>query len=93
MLVKSKTGRVFELPTDEEDARIRAGIAQDPDTYELSDEDFKRLRLVGRPRAAVTKERITVRLSPEVTAYFRSLGAGWQTRMDEVLRDYVASRH
>ncbi|MBK8452223.1 MAG: hypothetical protein WAQ53_15910 [Thiofilum sp.] len=57
MLVKSKTGRVFELPTDEEDARIRAGIAQDPDTYELSDEDFKRLRPVGRPRAAVTKER------------------------------------
>jgi uncharacterized protein (DUF4415 family) len=31
-----------------------------------------------------------VRYSPEVLAYFRATGAGWQTRMDEALRDYVA---
>ena len=91
MQVKSKSGRVFELPSDEEDAAINAGIAADPDTYELSDEEFKRLHPIGRPKSAVTKERITIRLSPDVTQYFRSTGKGWQTRMDKVLREYVAS--
>ena len=37
-----------------------------------------------------TKEQIAVRYSPEVLAYFRATGAGWQTRMDEALREYVA---
>lgn len=87
---KLKIGTI--LPTDAEDAQIRAGIAQDPDTLEMSENEAKRLRPVGRPCLAVTKERITVRLSPEVTNYFRSLGSGWQTRMDEVLRHYVASK-
>lgn len=86
---KLKTGTL--LPTDAEDAAIRAGIAQDLDTVELSTEMAKRLRPVGRPPAVVTKERITIRLSPEVTRYFRSLGDGWQTRMDEALREYVAA--
>lgn len=86
---KLKTGTL--LPTAAEDAAIREGIAQDPDTVELDAETAKRLRPVGRPPAAVTKERITIRLSPEVTQYFRSLGDGWQTRMDEVLREYVAT--
>jgi len=31
-----------------------------------------------------------VRFSPEVLAYFRATGAGWQTRMDEALREYVS---
>jgi len=28
--VKTKSGRMFNLPSDEDDARIRAGIAADP---------------------------------------------------------------
>ncbi|MFZ3042062.1 MAG: BrnA antitoxin family protein, partial [Thiobacillus sp.] len=39
--------------------------------------------------SAVTKERITIRLSREVVETFRATGEGWQTRMDEALRDYV----
>ena len=31
-------------------------------------------------------------LSNEVTTYFRALGKGWQTHMNEVLREYV-SKH
>ncbi len=36
-----------------------------------------------------TKEQVSVRYSPEVLAFFRATGPGWQTRMDEALREYV----
>ncbi|MDX9988698.1 MULTISPECIES: BrnA antitoxin family protein [Thiothrix] len=39
---------------------------------------------------APTKERITIRLSSEVVQYFRESGEGWQTRLDEALRNYIA---
>jgi len=38
---------------------------------------------------APTKERITIRLSPEVVAPFRATGDGWQTRMDAALKDWL----
>ena len=41
------------------------------------------------PNRLPTKEQVAVRYSPEVLAYFRATGAGWQTRMDEALREYV----
>ncbi len=46
-------------------------------------------KLRGRPKAVVTKERITIRLSPEVVGAFRSTGQGWQTRVDAALRDWL----
>ncbi len=42
------------------------------------------------PNRNPTKEQVAVRYSPEVLAYFRATGAGWQTRMDEALREYVS---
>ena len=50
---------------------------------------LKKLGVRGRPKAAVTKERITIRLSREVVETFRATGEGWQTRMDEALQEYV----
>ena len=41
------------------------------------------------PNKRPTKEQVAVRYSPEVLDYFRATGAGWQTRMDDVLREYV----
>ncbi len=46
-------------------------------------------KLKGRPKAAITKERITIRLSPEVVQTFRDSGEGWQTRMDAALKDWL----
>ena len=46
-------------------------------------------KLRGRPKAAVTKERITIRLSPDVVQPFRATGVGWQTRIDAALRDWL----
>ena len=42
------------------------------------------------PNKHPTKEQVAVRYGPEVLAYFRATGAGWQTRMDEALREYVS---
>ncbi len=44
----------------------------------------------GRPPLTTKKQLVSVRYSPEVLAYFKSGGAGWQTRMDEALRQWVA---
>lgn len=37
---------------------------------------------------APTKERISIRLSPEVVDHFRAMGSGWQTAMDNALREW-----
>lgn len=89
MQVKSKSGRVFDIPSDAETAKIREGMAADPDAHAVPDEMLRKMRPVGRPKALVTKERVTIRLSPKVTEYFRATGKGWQTRVDEALKEYV----
>ncbi len=73
----------------------------DDENPEWAKEDFKRAvpfsalpktlqaKLRGRPKAAVTKERITIRLSPEVVERFRASGDGWQTRVDAALKDWL----
>ena len=48
-------------------------------------------KLKGRPKSAVTKERITIRLSPDVVETFRATGEGWQTRMDAALKEWLAT--
>ncbi len=90
--MQSRSTRNFYLPTDEEDAAINAGIAIDPDTYELSDAEFSRLKpqRLGRPLSEQTKERITIRLSPEVVSAFRATGSGWQTRIDAALKEWLS---
>jgi Arc/MetJ-type ribon-helix-helix transcriptional regulator len=61
--------RKFSYPTDEEDAVIRRGIAVDPDSRKLSDEEFERLRpfeavmakrCAGRPPAEFANEMADV---------------------------------
>lgn len=73
----------------------------DEESPEWTDEMFKqsvrfsglpdslRAKLRGRPKAAVTKERITIRLSQEVVEQFRASGDGWQTRMDSALKEWL----
>ncbi len=46
-------------------------------------------KLRGRPKAAITKERITIRLSQDVLEQFRASGQGWQTRLDAALKDWL----
>lgn len=46
---------------------------------------------VRGPQKTPTKERITIRLSPEVVQPFRATGNGWQTRVDAALKDWLRS--
>lgn len=45
----------------------------------------------GRPRKEVTKAPVNIRLSPDVVDAFRATGRGWQTRVDEALKDWLKS--
>jgi uncharacterized protein (DUF4415 family) len=84
------------LPTPEEDKAIIAAAKADPDAQPLSANQLKAMvpmrSLRGRPKSANKKLLVSIRYSPEVVAYFKSTGEGWQARMDSVLRQYVARR-
>lgn len=84
------------MPTEEEDRAITAAAKSDPDAQPLTPKQLKAMvpmrSLRGRPKSENRKLLVSVRYSPEVVAYFKSTGEGWQSRMDGVLREYVA-RH
>jgi uncharacterized protein (DUF4415 family)/uncharacterized DUF497 family protein len=85
---KLKAGTL--IPTPEEDAAINAGIAADPDTVELTDADLAQLRpLRGRPPLARPKAALTMRVDADVLDALKATGPGWQTRINELLRDAV----
>jgi uncharacterized protein (DUF4415 family) len=44
------------------------------------------------PQKAPLKKSTTIRLSPDVLEALRSTGPGWQTRVDEVLREKFVSK-
>ena len=67
---------------------------------ELTEREFKRMRPAsqvvprvvkasrrarGRPKQDVTKESVSMRLSPTVLDHFRGQGPGWQTRINDFL--------
>jgi len=84
------------MPTPEEDRAITAAAKADPDAQPLSPKQLKSMVpmrvLRGRPKSEKKKLLVSVRYSPEVVLYFKSTGEGWQSRMDGVLREYVARR-
>lgn len=95
-------------PTDEEQAAIQRGIAQDPDNPEWTKEDFARALPASQvmphafmqeqakrhrgPQKAPTKVLVSLRLDRDVLERLRATGSGWQTRANEMLRKAVG-RH
>lgn len=80
------------LPTPEEDAAITAAAQADPDALPMTEAEWAEAKPKarrGRRLAAVTKERITIRLSRDVVDSFRASGEGWQTRVDSALKDWL----
>lgn len=81
------------MPTVEEDKAINSAARSDRNTQPLTPKQLKEMvpmrTLRGRPKSDNKKLLVSVRYSPEVVAYFKSTGAGWQSRMDEALREYI----
>ncbi len=82
------------MPTAEEDKAITAAARSDPDAQPLTPTQLKAMvpirALRGRPKSENKKLLVSVRYSQEVVEFFKSTGEGWQSRMDGVLRQYVA---
>lgn len=68
--------------TDED---IERSIANDPDWDGLRDIDWSKVEWVlPEPKAA-----ISIRLDTDVLAFFKAGGAGYQSRINAVLRSYM----
>ncbi|MEO7107469.1 MAG: BrnA antitoxin family protein [Rhodoferax sp.] len=84
------------MPTVAEDKEITAAAKADPDAQPLTPKQLQAMvplkSVRGRPKSENKKLLVSVRYSPEVVAYFKSTGDGWQSRMDGVLQQYV-TRH
>ncbi len=82
------------MPSAAEDRQIIAAAKADPNAQPLTPTQLKAMVPIqavrGRPKSDAKKQLVSVRYSPEVLEYFRSTGDGWQSRMDGVLRQYVA---
>ena len=69
------------------DADIAAAVASDPDAAPL-DLDWSTAEVVIPAR----KIPVSIRLDEDVLTYFRGAGAGYQSRINAVLRSYVKAR-
>jgi uncharacterized protein (DUF4415 family) len=70
------------------DAGIKEAVAKDPDTF-IPDAQWMKNARVVMPQA---KEMVTLRLDPDVLAWFRQSGRGYQTRINAVLRAFVEAQ-
>jgi uncharacterized protein (DUF4415 family) len=69
------------------DDEIAAAIRNDPDAVPL-DFDWSEAVLVIPPK----KKAISIRLDEDVLHYFKKQGAGYQRRMNAVLRSYMQQK-
>ncbi|WP_273403952.1 BrnA antitoxin family protein [Actinobacillus porcinus] len=75
--------------TDEDfKAAIEFSKNYPPEIKELI--EWSRERKRGRPPMEEKKVSVTIRYSSKVIDAFKATGKGWQSRMNQVLEDYVA---
>lgn len=89
----TKSGRRILLNTPEEDALITAAALSDPDALPLSDAEWEAVKpfvRIGRPpKATPLKVPTTIRFDADVLAALKASGKGWQTRVNEAMREWV----
>jgi uncharacterized protein (DUF4415 family) len=69
------------------DKQIEAAVRDDPDAVPL-DFDWSEAVLVIPPK----KKAISIRVDEDVLDYFKTEGAGYQRRMNAVLRSYMEQK-
>ncbi len=84
------------IPTPQEDVIITAAATSNPDALPLTDDEWEAvmpLARIGRPPSSKPlKVSTTIRFDADVLAALKATGPGWQTRVNGVLREYVAAR-
>lgn len=75
----------FDAITDEQ---IEEAIKNDPDWQEFKDLDWDEAVLVIPPK----KKAISIRVDEDVLDFFKHEGAGYQRRINAVLRSYVQQK-
>jgi uncharacterized protein (DUF4415 family) len=90
---KLKTGTI--LPTPQEDAEITAAGHLDADDAPLTEAQWQAARplvRVGRPPSTrPLKVPTTIRFDADVLAALKASGKGWQTRVNEAMREWIKS--
>jgi uncharacterized protein (DUF4415 family) len=81
---KTDWAKVAKL-TDEE---IEAAMARDPAWADYDDADWSEAVLVIPPK----KKAISIRVDEDVLDFFKREGAGYQRRINAVLRSYMQQR-
>ena len=86
---KAKPAHISQKDWDDVDSPewTAADFADARPASEIVPEVVAKMR--GRPKSAVTKVPVTLRLDPDVVAIFKAAGAGWQTRMNDALKDWL----
>jgi len=87
---KLKAGTI--LPTPAEDAAINVAAMSDQDAMPFADAQWEAVKPMvrrGRPLGSGTKTQVTLRLDVEVVEKFRASGDGWQTRINDALKNWV----
>ena len=82
------------LPTAAEDAAITAAAQSDLDAQPFTDAEWEAVKPLvrrGRPLGSGSKTQVTLRLDTEALEAFKATGTGWQTRINALLREAVAS--
>ena len=95
----TESKRVSATDLNKVDAHV-LGPADYAEIPELTDEWFAKAQLHeagrpvprGRPKSVNPKQAVNLRLSPRVIAGFRAQGAGWQTRINAVLEQWLDER-
>jgi uncharacterized protein (DUF4415 family) len=80
--------------TAREEAKWSTGVLVNGGGYEAVRKTLAARRKPGQrgPQVAPTKQLVSVRCSPEVLAFFKAGGAGWQSRMDDALKQWVSTQ-
>lgn len=81
----TKTERIHMAYAQEVQAAITADV---PDSVPAAWHDIWR----ERDRRDIATERVTLRLDADVVRFFRSMGKGYQPRMNRVLKSYMHHR-
>ncbi len=90
---KSLESSVQGKPRKESVKFIPDSLIDFSDIPELTDEDLKHARRVGRPKQEIVKEMISIRIDPKLLTKLRKLAAKkkvpYQTLLHDLLEDAV----